>query len=78
MVAGSNMVTTIIGFGMSVVFTVFVCVKLICGWLCRGADDYRSRSAFEFDDAHMSDVEQVINLRPTLCSVGDRHNYIWS
>ncbi|XP_052171039.1 RING-H2 finger protein ATL8-like [Diospyros lotus] len=44
--SGMNLITTIIGFGMSVTFILFVCTRLICGRL-RRADE--SRRMFEID-----------------------------
>lgn len=42
---GMNLITTIIGFGMSATFIVFVCTRLICGRLRR----IDSRQMFEID-----------------------------
>lgn len=33
--AGMNLITTIIGFGLSAIFIVFVCTRLICGRIRR-------------------------------------------
>ncbi|KAG5538479.1 hypothetical protein RHGRI_019153 [Rhododendron griersonianum] len=49
---GMNLITTIIGFGMSATFIVFVCTRLICGRL-RGVE---SRQMFEIDSR--IDLEQ--------------------
>lgn len=53
---GMNLITTIIGFGMSATFIVFVCTRLICGRL-RGVE---SRQMFEIDSR--IDLEQVVNI----------------
>lgn len=49
---GMNLITTIIGFGMSATFIVFVCTRLICGRF-RGVE---SRQMFEIDSG--IDLEQ--------------------
>lgn len=41
--SGMNLITTIIGFGMSATFIVFICTRLICGRLRR----MESRQMFE-------------------------------
>ncbi|KAL2461623.1 RING-H2 finger protein ATL39 [Abeliophyllum distichum] len=43
--SGMNLITTIIGFGMSATFIVFVCTRLICGRLRR----MESGEMFEID-----------------------------
>ncbi|XP_011091479.1 RING-H2 finger protein ATL39 [Sesamum indicum] len=43
--SGMNLITTIIGFGMSATFIVFVCTRLICGRLRR----IEERQMFEID-----------------------------
>ncbi|GAA0159618.1 hypothetical protein LIER_16351 [Lithospermum erythrorhizon] len=43
--SGMNLITTIIGFGMSATFIVFVCTRIICGRLRRR----ESRQMFEID-----------------------------
>lgn len=53
MLGGMNLITTVIGFGMSATFIVFVCTRLICGRL-RGVE---SRQMFEIDSR--IDLEQV-------------------
>ncbi|XAR63120.1 hypothetical protein NMG60_11022952 [Bertholletia excelsa] len=53
--SGMNLITTVIGFGMSAAFIVFVCTRLICGRL-RGAD---SRRMLEFESR--IDLEQPGN-----------------
>ncbi|XP_052191908.1 RING-H2 finger protein ATL80-like [Diospyros lotus] len=50
--SGMNLITTVIGFGMSATFIVFVCTRLICGRI-RGVE---SRRMFEIDS--MIDLEQ--------------------
>ncbi|XP_030533828.1 RING-H2 finger protein ATL39-like [Rhodamnia argentea] len=64
MATGMNLITTVIGFGMSATFIVFVCTRLICGRLRRD----ESRRTFELDSR--IDVEQpehrVSGLEPVL------------
>nr|GMD29834.1 RING-H2 finger protein ATL39-like [Ipomoea batatas] len=43
--SGMNLITTVIGFGMSATFIVFVCTRLICGRLRRR----QSRQMFEIE-----------------------------
>lgn len=43
--SGMNLITTIIGFGMSATFIVFVCARLICGRLRR----VEERQMFEIE-----------------------------
>ena len=50
---GMNLITTIIGFGMSATFIVFVCTRIICGRLRR----VESRPMFEIESR--IDLEQV-------------------
>lgn len=47
-----NLITTVIGFGMSATFILFVCTRLICGRI-RASE---SREAFELDST--TDLEQ--------------------
>lgn len=62
--SGMNLITTIIGFGMSATFIVFVCTRLICGRI-RGS---QSRPVFEIDT--QIDLEQpahrITGLEPIL------------
>ncbi|KAJ7962303.1 RING-H2 finger protein [Quillaja saponaria] len=62
--SGTNLITTIVGFGMSATFIVFVCTRIICGRL-RGV---RSRPMFEIESR--IDIEQpehhVSGLEPVL------------
>ncbi|MCL7033448.1 hypothetical protein MKW94_025830, partial [Papaver nudicaule] len=62
--SGMNLITTIIGFGMSATFIVFVCTRLICGRI-RAAD---SRPVFEMDPR--TDLEQpehrITGLEPVV------------
>lgn len=51
--SGMNLITTVIGFGMSATFIVFVCTRIICGRL-RGVE---SRPMFEIETR--IDPEQV-------------------
>ncbi|CAL0328119.1 unnamed protein product [Lupinus luteus] len=50
---GTNLVTTVIGFGMSATFIVYVCTRIICARLRRGAE---SRMIYEFESR--IDLEQ--------------------
>ncbi|KAJ8748922.1 hypothetical protein K2173_013357 [Erythroxylum novogranatense] len=50
--SGMNLITTVIGFGMSATFIVFVCTRIICGRL-RAAE---SRPMFEIESR--VDIEQ--------------------
>ncbi|CAK7348002.1 unnamed protein product [Dovyalis caffra] len=62
--AAMNLITTVIGFGMSVTFILFVCTRIICGRL-RGAE---SRQMFEIESR--IDLEQpehrISGLEPVL------------
>lgn len=51
--SGMNLITTVIGFGMSATFIIFVCTRIICGRL-RGVE---SRPMFEIESR--TDLEQV-------------------
>ncbi|GMH21698.1 hypothetical protein Nepgr_023540 [Nepenthes gracilis] len=64
MLANINLVTTVIGFGLSVTFIVFVCTRLICGRL-RFAD---SRQMFVMEpDLDLEQPEQRANgLEPVV------------
>ncbi|XP_077248599.1 RING-H2 finger protein ATL39-like [Tasmannia lanceolata] len=58
--SGINLVTTVIGFGMSVTFIIFVCTRLFCGRI-RAPD---SRPVF---DTEMRSEEHTINgLEPVV------------
>lgn len=50
---GMNLVTTIIGFGMSGTFILFVCTRIICGRIRRA----EQRPMFEMESR--IDLEQV-------------------
>ncbi|KAL5565503.1 hypothetical protein UlMin_028667 [Ulmus minor] len=50
--SGMNLITTVIGFGMSATFIVFVCTRIICGRLRRN----ESRPMFEIESR--IDLEQ--------------------
>ena len=52
--SGTNLVTTVIGFGMSATFIVFVCTRIICGRLRGGVE---SRMMYEIESR--IDMEQV-------------------
>lgn len=43
--SGLNLVTTVIGFGMSATFIVFVCARLICGRAARADADAADAAA---------------------------------
>jgi hypothetical protein len=55
--SGTNLVTTVIGFGMSATFIVFVCTRIICGRLRGGVE---SRMMYEIESRF--DIEQVISV----------------
>ncbi|KAK9273510.1 hypothetical protein L1049_018320 [Liquidambar formosana] len=61
---GMNLITTVIGFGMSAAFIVFICTRIICGRI-RGVE---SRPMFEIDSR--IDLEQPVHrisgLQPVL------------
>ncbi|XP_058086514.1 putative RING-H2 finger protein ATL62 [Magnolia sinica] len=44
--SGMNLITTVIGFGMSVTFIIFICTRLICGRI-RSVDSRAATPAFE-------------------------------
>lgn len=55
MSSGANLVSTIIGFGMSATFIVFVCTRIICG---RFRERHvGSRTIFQIESR--PDIEQV-------------------
>ncbi|OAY62360.1 RING-H2 finger protein ATL7 [Manihot esculenta] len=64
--SGMNLITTIIGFGMSATFIVFVCTRIICGRI-RASE---SRQMFEIESR--IDLEQpehrISGLEPVLVS----------
>ena len=55
--SGTILVTTVIGFGMSATFIVFVCTRIICGRLRGGVE---SRMMYQIESRY--DIEQVIPL----------------
>ena len=57
--SGTNLVTTVIGFGMSATFIVFVCTRIICGRLRGGVE---SRMMYEIESR--IDLEQVSSAVP--------------
>ncbi|KAF5464169.1 hypothetical protein F2P56_014264 [Juglans regia] len=62
---GMNLVTTIIGFGMSGTFIVFVCTRIICGRLRRA----EQRPMFEIEsrtDLEQPEPPRVSGLEPVL------------
>ncbi|XP_047342681.1 RING-H2 finger protein ATL54-like [Impatiens glandulifera] len=56
--SGTNLITTIIGFGMSATFIIFVCSRLICGRIRRRAES--SRQMLEIS---INDIEQPAEQR---------------
>ncbi|KAK7256719.1 hypothetical protein RIF29_30177 [Crotalaria pallida] len=72
--SGTNLVTTVIGFGMSATFIVFVCTRIICGRLRGGVEsrmmyEIESRNDIEQPEHHVndSDLEPVLlDAIPTL------------
>lgn len=52
--SGMNLITAVIGFGMSATFIIFVCTRIICGRLRRE----ESRPMFEIESG--IDLEQVL------------------
>ncbi|KAJ8441554.1 hypothetical protein Cgig2_026355 [Carnegiea gigantea] len=64
MLGDMNLVTTIIGFGMSSTFIVFVCTRLICGRLREGESRHTLDGGLEID---LEQVEQRTNgLEPVM------------
>ncbi|KAK6918433.1 Zinc finger, RING-type [Dillenia turbinata] len=65
--SGMNLITTVIGFGMSATFIVFVCTRLICG-SCRRFQGGEPRPMFEIDSR--TDIEQpehqISGLEPVM------------
>ncbi|KAL8500128.1 hypothetical protein ACS0TY_019935 [Phlomoides rotata] len=62
--SGMNLITTIIGFGMSATFIVFVCTRLICGRLRQ----IEARQMFEIDsriDLELAE-HQINGLEPVV------------
>ncbi|MQM04260.1 hypothetical protein Taro_037056 [Colocasia esculenta] len=55
--SGMNLVTTVIGFGMSATFIVFVCARLICG-RTRSADSRASAATSPLDPELRSELQQ--------------------
>ncbi|XP_057435558.1 putative RING-H2 finger protein ATL62 [Lotus japonicus] len=72
--SGTNLVTTVIGFGMSATFIVFVCTRIICGRLRRGAEsrmiyEFESRFDLEQPEHHVNDHDPepvLLDAIPTL------------
>ena len=60
--SGMNLITTVIGFGMSATFIIFVCTRIICGRL-RGVEQ---RPMFEIESR--TDLEQVCVFVSKLCT----------
>ncbi|XP_042017876.1 RING-H2 finger protein ATL67-like [Salvia splendens] len=62
--SGMNLITTIIGFGMSATFIVFVCTRLICGRLRRLEAqqmlDIDSRIDLELPEHRINGLEPVV------------------
>lgn len=62
--SGMNLITTVIGFGMSATFIIFVCTRIICGRL-RGVEsrpmfEIESRTDLEQPENRSSGLEQVV------------------
>ncbi|MED6138206.1 hypothetical protein PIB30_072115 [Stylosanthes scabra] len=57
--SGANLVTTIIGFGLSATFIVFVCTRIICGRIQRhiASSSSSSRTIYEFQ-SRPGDIER--------------------
>lgn len=69
--SGMNLITTIIGFGMSATFIVFVCTRLICGRIRRMESrqmfEIGSRMEFELPEHRISGLEPtVVAAIPTM------------
>ncbi|XP_027336827.1 RING-H2 finger protein ATL5-like [Abrus precatorius] len=70
--SGTNLVTTVIGFGMSTTFIVFVCTRIICGRLrerlrSRTIYEIESRADIERPEHHANDSEPAfVAAIPTL------------
>ncbi|KAI5647299.1 hypothetical protein M9H77_33304 [Catharanthus roseus] len=69
--SGMNLITTIIGFGMSATFIVFVCTRLICGRLRRMESrqmfEVGSRMEFELPEHRINGLEPtVVAAIPTM------------
>ena len=77
--SGLNLVTTVIGFGMSATFIVFVCARLICGRAARADADTAAVAAaralaqppapFDFDVEfrNVADLDRTVSAHlPTL------------
>ncbi|CAI9101692.1 OLC1v1039074C1 [Oldenlandia corymbosa var. corymbosa] len=62
--SGMNLITTIIGFGMSATFIVFVCTRLICGRIRR----MESRQMFEIGTRMDFELPEhrITGLEPTV------------
>ncbi|KAL3536880.1 hypothetical protein ACH5RR_000246 [Cinchona calisaya] len=62
--SGMNLITTIIGFGMSATFIVFVCTRLICGRMRR----MESRQMFEVGSTMEFELPEhrISGLEPTV------------
>ncbi|KAE9622045.1 hypothetical protein Lal_00032419 [Lupinus albus] len=72
--SGTNLVTTVIGFGLSATFIVYVCTKIICARLRRSAEsrmiyEFESRIDIEQPEHHVNDSEPgpvLLDAIPTL------------
>ncbi|KAI9180030.1 hypothetical protein LWI28_000441 [Acer negundo] len=63
--SGLNLITTVIGFGMSATFIVFICTRIICGRLRR----IESRQMFEIEsgiDLEQPEHHHINGLEPGL------------
>jgi hypothetical protein len=73
--SGLNLVTTVIGFGMSATFIVFVCARLICGRAARADADAAAGAAaralpqppvpFDFDVEfrNVADLDRTVSAQ---------------
>ncbi|MBA0736220.1 hypothetical protein Gogos_009791 [Gossypium gossypioides] len=57
--SGMNLITTVIGFGMSATFIVFVCTKMICRRI-RGSQTrllFQTESRIDLEQVHFAEAE---------------------
>ncbi|KAK4381191.1 hypothetical protein Sango_2993500 [Sesamum angolense] len=86
--SGMNLITTIIGFGMSATFIVFVCTRLICGRLRRIEErqmfEIDSRIDLELPEHQINGLEPVVVAaiptmkfsREAFSSMEDAHRHV--
>ena len=78
--SGLNLVTTVIGFGMSATFIVFVCARLICGRAARADADAAAVAAaralaqqppapfdFDLEFRNVADLERMVSASSLPC-----------